>query len=494
MDSIIDFLLRAWEYNIVGAIVLYYILCVVLYVVYRMLFNVITRPISKKADKIEREYPLAYHDFLKKNNISSENKLSTWIKITQQPTSTWSKDEERLQEQKRLREEEERRRREEEKQKRKERENEVRRKVYKLEPTSKIVKGRFKSYINERTLSTDGRIIKVCTAKVEIRGVVADVLIPLNDAMNMQKDQEIYLRPFIHTNTNTGKKSYVFQYLRYIIIETKTSYADTIRNISNPTFNKICSLSKNIFNRLPQNQQNKLFEALNHGVNILEEDLLMATYIYAYGKMHQAKLNHAFKKLPDIFLEQSKINIIDYGCGQALGTICFADFLHNNNLSPEINAITLIEPSVKSLKRAALHTSVFFPNTTIKTVNKTFDNLQLTDFICTKDIPTLHIFSNVLDMNNFSIDNLVQLLKNKIEGYNLFICVGPYFNYFEKDERLKIFSSLLSDNYYYEAKDSRNFISGKGWTCALSIFSVGRPNNNIYRRIDEINEDDDLPF
>ena len=118
----------------------------------------------------------------------------------------------------------------------------------------------------------------------------------------------------------------------------------------------------------------------------------MVTYFYAFGLMHQAKLNYAFKHLPEEFLEQPEIKIIDYGCGQALGTMCYADFLREKGYSQKVKTITLIEPSEMCLKRAALHVSVFFPNAEIKTVNKSFDELDRDDIYCDEDIPTLHVF------------------------------------------------------------------------------------------------------
>ena len=98
-------------------------------------------------------------------------------------------------------------------------------------------------------------------------------------------------------------------------------------------------------------------------------------YIHALGMMHEAKLQHAFEHLLDSFFDNEKIDIIDYGCGQAIGTICYADFLREKEYSQKVRKITLIEPSELALKRAALHVSCFFPNAEIVTILKGFDDL-----------------------------------------------------------------------------------------------------------------------
>ena len=157
-----------------------------------------------------------------------------------------------------------------------------------------------------------------------------------------------------------------------MIIEQNTNYAYKLKYMDNPTFDKVRDLSTRFYRELPQELQDELFEALNRGIDILDSEPQMTTYMFSYGKMHQAKLEYAFGKLSDDFLSEKEINIIDYGCGQALGTMCYADYLRDNGYSQKAKTITLIEPSEMCLKRAALHASVFFPDAEIKTVNSIF--------------------------------------------------------------------------------------------------------------------------
>ena len=245
--------------------------------------------------------------------------------------------------------------------------------------------------------------------------------------------------------------------------------------MDNPTFDKVRDLSTKFYRELPQTLQDELFEALNRGIDILDSEPQMTAYLFAFGKMHQAKLTYAFDKLPKEFFEQPEINIIDYGCGQALGTMCYADFLHEKGYSQKVKNVTLIEPSEICLKRAALHASVFFPDAEIKTVNKKFDDLTQDDIVCTEGTPTLHILSNVLDMLNFNLERFAELVNGCLKGFNQFVCVGPYFNFYEKDDRMKSLCSLLEGNANYsKVFDKYEFEDSKTWTAQLLCFSIGK--------------------
>ena len=258
-----------------------------------------------------------------------------------------------------------------------------------------------------------------------------------------------------------------------MMIEQNTNYAYKLKYMDNPTFDKVRDLSTKFYRELPQTLQDELFEALNRGIDILDSEPQMSTYLYSFGPMHQAKLNYAFNHLPREFFIQPEINIIDYGCGQALGTICYADFLHNYGYFQRVRVVNLIEPSEICLKRAALHASVFFPNAKIKTVNKTFDELNDDDLYCDIHVPTLHILSNVLDILDFDLERFADLIKG-INGYNQFVCVGPYFKYLVKDERTKEFFSLIDgEESCFKTFEKNEISKEKEWTAQILCFSNG---------------------
>lgn len=261
-----------------------------------------------------------------------------------------------------------------------------------------------------------------------------------------------------------------------MIIEQNTNYAYKLKYMDNPTFDKVRDLSTKFYRELPQALQDELFEALNRGIDILDSEPQMTAYLFAFGKMHQAKLDYAFGKLPEEFLEQPEINIIDYGCGQALGTMCYADFLREKGYTQKVKTITLIEPSEICMKRAALHASVFFPDAEIKTVNKKFDDLTQDDIVCNEETPTLHVLSNVLDMLNFNLERFAELVKGCLKGIYQFVCVGPYFKDTTKDMRMHRFAEHISSETFYETFDKRELNPEKDWTCVVLICSNNKRN------------------
>ena len=277
-----------------------------------------------------------------------------------------------------------------------------------------------------------------------------------------------------------------------MMIEQNTNYAYKLKYMDNPTFDKVRDLSTKFYRELPQALQDELFEALNRGIDILDSEPQMTAYLFAFGKMHQAKLNYAFGKLPKEFLEQPEINIIDYGCGQALGTMCYADFLRENGYAQKVNTITLIEPSEICLKRAALHASVFFPDSEIKTVNKKFDNLDEGDIICSEETPTLHIFSNVLDVLDFDLEGFAGLIKGQIKGFNQFACIGPFFNFSVKDNRMIQFHLLIGGKEEYRIiLDKYELDSARAWTVQVLCFSIGVIDENLSTKVtyeDRVND------
>lgn len=274
-----------------------------------------------------------------------------------------------------------------------------------------------------------------------------------------------------------------------MIIEQNTNYAYKLKYIEQPCFDKVRRLAVQFIMELPQQLRNELFEALNHGIDILDSEPQMVTYLHSFGQMHQAKLQYAFGKLPDEFLQQNEINIIDYGCGQAIGTMCYADYLRDNGYSQKVKTITLMEPSEICLKRAALHASVFFPDAEIKTVNKKFEALTKEDIECDEDVPTIHILSNVLDLD-FDLDCFASLVKNNLKGYNQFVCVGPYFGSSDKGKRMEYFCSLLEgDKGFYGTFDKYELVEDKTWTAQVLCFII---NDNVSLLFPYIMEHPDL--
>ena len=258
-----------------------------------------------------------------------------------------------------------------------------------------------------------------------------------------------------------------------MLIEQTTTYAYKLKYLENPSFDKVRNLAKKFIDELPKDLVDDLYNSINRGVDILKTEPEMLVYLYSFGNMHQAKLNFAFDKIPEDFFYQPEINIIDYGCGQAIGTMCYVDFIRQKNGSQKVKRVTLIEPSEICLKRAALHVSAFCPDADIVTINNTFEDLDAADIVCDEEIPTLHILSNVLDLE-FDLERFAELISDNLKGYNQFVCVGPYFGFSDKDKRMGEFCALLNgEENYSKFFDKFELNPNKPWTAQIRCFSVG---------------------
>ena len=66
--------------------------------------------------------------------------------------------------------------------------------------------------------------------------------------------------------------------------------------------------------------------------------------------------------------KENLIEIVDYGCGQGLASLCYHDFIKEHYSLQKVKRITLIEPSPLALSRAELLCSCFYPDAEIVAV------------------------------------------------------------------------------------------------------------------------------
>lgn len=195
------------------------------------------------------------------------------------------------------------------------------------------------------------------------------------------------------------------------IIEEGTSYSDDIQRIP-CDFRSIKRLSDN---RASGNG------IRGRGVEQIQTEDGLFDYMRNYGSMHYAKVKSALvDPVPQKFASQ--ISLIDWGCGQGLASMVFMEKYGVD----KIKQIILIEPSELALKRAALHCKKYAPGVPLQTICKEFDELSLDDIHLVEPETTVHLFSNVLDMESYSVENLVKLIESLPAAQNLFVCISPY--------------------------------------------------------------------
>ena len=253
-------------------------------------------------------------------------------------------------------------------------------------------------------------------------------------------------------------------------------YANKIQSLNNPTLQDILQISKREVNHWQREIQDRVKEEIENGVAILHTDEQLKMYIYSFSNMHIAKLDCAF----DMFLNEllnigntlANVNIvIDWGCGQALASSYFIDYLRMHNLNCfNINKFLLIEPSNEALQRGVLHLTKLFETynccSIIKTINKTLDDITFDDIYTFDKYIKIHFFSNVLDIESYDENLLIEKIKQAQKGTNYFVCVSPYITEVRAD-RVRSFSRYFCqyDTYDPLGEDSNRKVDNEYWKC-----------------------------
>lgn len=220
------------------------------------------------------------------------------------------------------------------------------------------------------------------------------------------------------------------------------------------------------------------------GVKILELEEELFGYFKSFGNMHKVKLLSLFEALPETF--DSAISIIDWGCGQGFASMVYLEIYKGEN----VNNITLIEPSEIALKRAALHCKKYCSEISLKTICKRLDELEIDDFNLPQTYVNIHLFSNILDIDGYSQNHLIELMEQTQKGKNYFLCVSPYIDAI-KTERLESFKRHFENNYdSFELlldKTSTKDLNDVFWCCNNS-YTHGIVNHGKYFNCNDFNE------
>lgn len=248
-------------------------------------------------------------------------------------------------------------------------------------------------------------------------------------------------------------------------------FLERIHQLGNAiSFVKIREIANESINNLPRWEQDRLYEELLRGTKVLEDELHMNMYLRSFGNMHKAKMDEAVKQLPQpekLFSEE--IEIIDWGCGQGIATICLLDALRTKKIPLRIKRITLVEPSTVAIIRAKEILLCYSEcqNVEIRAVIKGFDEL-VEDDVKTSKCRKLHLFSNILDVTAFDLAAFTQLFQKTQKGGNYIVCVGPL----NKDhKRIEWFVEAINPEHRFVNMDRAKgeWIAGREWTISLHI-------------------------
>ncbi|MCL1470465.1 hypothetical protein [Argonema antarcticum] len=175
------------------------------------------------------------------------------------------------------------------------------------------------------------------------------------------------------------------------------------------------------------------FDNYDNGKRILQNKTELVGYIALYGGHHYHKLRAAFAARKFGNIQGREVEIIDWGCGQALATCVLIDYLIEQEIDLKFTQITLIEPSKLALKQGSTYIQAMFQNdanagSIIRCINKDLDSLKVSDIISDPKRIKLHLFSNILDVNSFDLIKLYKLIVGCYRGSNCFICTSPFYN------------------------------------------------------------------
>ena len=214
---------------------------------------------------------------------------------------------------------------------------------------------------------------------------------------------------------------------------------------------------------------------LIHGIGLLASEEALNCYMSAYGEMHVGKCRAAIMNYPFDRLTGS-IEIVDWGCGQGIGSATFIEALQQRELLNWVKKITLVEPSPNALHRAACNIS--------KIVNNNIEIDAINKFMPTKEVVSgeilasigyrysnvIHVFSNILDVKAIDLAEVARMVASS-HGNHFILCMGPKNS---AAYRIEQFCSVFGEQPYFSQIDSvrygRTQRTGHPYTCMTRCF------------------------
>lgn len=260
------------------------------------------------------------------------------------------------------------------------------------------------------------------------------------------------------------------------------SYIDDIKTFHPLTLEDIC---RTAIRQVPLPYQSVPWTCpgLEHGTACLETEEQLDCYLAAYGEMHKGKLECGFANFPFELIDDD-FEVIDWGCGQGLASVCLLDNLRKKGAVDRLQKITLIEPSGAALARARLNLecivgddvyvealNYYLPttNTDEEESNRILNGIRVEEPIC------IHLFSNILDIADLDLKELALMIGSS--GYrHYFVCVGPMnFGNDRIFSFLRYFRIKKKDIYtYVKCGQYRQLANGKWYSCVAVTFQLVR--------------------
>lgn len=214
---------------------------------------------------------------------------------------------------------------------------------------------------------------------------------------------------------------------------------------------------------------------LIHGIGLLASEEALNCYMSAYGEMHVGKCRAAMMSFPFDKLTGS-IEIVDWGCGQGIGSATLIETLQQRDLLKWVKKITLVEPSQNALQRAVCNISkIVNNNIEIDAINKFMPTSEtvpgeILTSIGYRYSNVIHIFSNILDVKSIDLAMVARMVASS-HGNHFVLCMGPQNS---AAFRIEQFCSVFCEQDYFSRIDSvrygRTQRTGHPYTCKTRCF------------------------
>lgn len=225
---------------------------------------------------------------------------------------------------------------------------------------------------------------------------------------------------------------------------------------------------------------------LQHGVNLLASEVALNCYMSAYGDMHATKCRAAMMNFP--FNEiQGSIEIVDWGCGQGIGSATIIEVLRQRDLLQWLRKVTLIEPSHCAIERAYQNIRTITCGTVEIDVKNQFlpasGNVEGETLspIGYRYNNVIHVFSNILDVTTIDLGEVARMVASA-HGKHFILCVGPKNG---AAYRIEKFCSVFGEQNYFSHIDSVRYARTKRtahpYTCMTRCFEYNGATIDLNR-------------
>jgi len=229
-----------------------------------------------------------------------------------------------------------------------------------------------------------------------------------------------------------------------------------IINSENISFSEIMNILR---------QSKDLWDKLDSGRKILEDQDELAQYLWSYGKM----IAQQWRQGRDLIVPPEKGSIlIDYGCGQGTGVSLFLDSF-SIEFRKNISQIFLIEPSNPALHRAHNLAQCYCPDAVIVAFLTKLDGFS--DYSSFESRNQIHLFSNILDVEGLDVEKI---------AHGLLLAPGTKTIYIASTDR-KFSGGISQINLFISTLKNSEKI--KSWDIKNINISTHLDSKQFFRRI-----------